>query len=89
MPWLGLEVYLSAPDAETFAAAARDWLSELPGLLSPDEWEEVLRNDKPPFTGKPEMLWPSYDEWVEPFMAWGRLWARRWSGTGCVSGSGG
>lgn len=93
MPWMGLDVFLPVPDAETFAAAARDWLGELPGLLAPDEWEEVLRNEKPPFTGKPHMLWPGYDEWVEPFMVWAemvvaplkwngmRVWHRRVSRT--------
>lgn len=73
VPWMGLDAFLPVPDAETFAAAARDWLGELPGLLAPDEWEKVLRNEKPPFTGKPHMLWPGYDEWVEPFTVWAEM----------------
>jgi hypothetical protein len=73
VPPTGLDVYVSVPDAGTFAAAAREWLAELPGLLAPGEWEEVLRNEKPPFSGKPEPRWPDYDEWVEPFTAWGKI----------------
>lgn len=89
VPGMDVDVFIPVPDAETFATAAKEWLGALPALLAPQEWEEVLRNDKPPFSGKPETLWPGYDEWVEPFMAWGviivaplkwngmRVWTRR------------
>jgi hypothetical protein len=70
---IGLDVFLSIPDAETFAVAAREWLASLPGLLAPQEWAEVLRGQKPPFSGRPEPRWPSFDEWKEPFTAWGDI----------------
>lgn len=89
VPPIGLDVFVSIPDAGAFETAAREWLRELPGLLAPREWEEVLRNDKPLFSCKPEMRWPGYDGWVEPFTVWGmivvaplkwngmRIWQRR------------
>jgi hypothetical protein len=89
VPSMGVDVFFPVPDAESFAAVARQWLGELPGLLAPEAWEEVLRARKPPFRGKPELRWPEYDEWEEPFMAWGtivvaplkwngmRIWHRR------------
>jgi len=70
--WTVLDVFLSVPDAESFAVAAREWLAGLPGLLAPQEWAEVLRAEKPPFSG-PSSRWPSFDEWEEPFMAWGSI----------------
>lgn len=70
VPRIGLDVFLSIPDAEAFAVAAREWMSSLPGLLAPQEWAEVLRRQKPPFSGPPQPRWPSFDEWQEPFMAW-------------------
>jgi hypothetical protein len=73
VPGMDVDAFLPVPDAETFATAAREWLGALPALLAPTEWEEVLRNDKPPFSGKPELVWPEYDEWTEPFMAWGDI----------------
>jgi len=73
LPGMTADVFLPVPDAETFEVAAREWLGWLPGLLAPAEWEEVLRGDKPPFSGKPEVVWPGYDEWAEPFMTWGEI----------------
>lgn len=89
MPSMGVDAFFPVPDAESFAAVARKWLGELPGLLAPEAWEEVLRAGKPPFRGTPDTRWPEYDEWEEPFMAWGaiavaplkwngmRIWYRR------------
>ncbi len=73
VPGMSVAAFLPVPDAETFAAAAREWLGALPALLAPAEWEEVLRGDKPPFRGQPLAMWPEYDEWAEPFMAWGDI----------------
>lgn len=72
--------------------AAREWLASVPGLLAPQEWAEVLREEKPPFSGPPAPKWPSFDGWEEPFMAWAevivaplkwdgmRTWRRRVTG---------
>jgi hypothetical protein len=82
MPGMNVDAFLPVPDAQTFAAAAREWLGALPALLAPAEWEEVLRGDKPPFSGKPKVMWPGYDEWAEPFMAWGDILVTplKWNG---------
>ena len=70
VPPVGLNVFVSIPDAESFAVAAREWLASVPGLLAPLEWAEVLREEKPPFSGPPVSEWPLFDGWQEPFMAW-------------------
>ena len=91
VPPVDLDVWLSIPDAESFAVASREWLASLPGLLAPQEWAEALRADKPPFKGPPESKSP-WDELEEPFMAWAeiivaplkndgmRIWRRRVTG---------
>ncbi len=88
---LGWLADVSIPRAEDFAAAAREWFAEVPGAVAPDEWEEVLREAKPPFRGKPQAVWPDYD-YQEPFMLWAdivlapakwrgmRVWQRRVNG---------
>jgi hypothetical protein len=68
---IALDMFLSIPDAESFAVAAREWLASVPGLLAPQEWAEVLRAGKPPFSGPPRL--PFDDDWEEPFMAWGEI----------------
>ena len=92
VPPVALDVFVSIPDAESFAVAAREWLATVPQLLAPLEWAEVLREDQPPFSGPPAPKWPSFDGWQEPFMAWAevlvvplkyhgmRTWRRRVTG---------
>jgi hypothetical protein len=70
---MGVDVFVAIPDAASFASSARDWFAHLPGLLAPEEWEEVLREDKPPFLGRPQVEWPLYEDWREPFMTWGQI----------------
>jgi hypothetical protein len=92
VPPVALDMFLSIPDSQTFAMAAREWLASLPGLLAPREWAEVLRERKPPFSGSPMPKFSS-DVLEEPFMAWGhvvvaplkwngmRVWQRRVTST--------
>ena len=92
VPLAALDVFVSIPDAESFAVAARERLGSVPGLLAPQEWAEVLREEKPPFSGPPVPEWSPFDGWQEPFMAWAevivaplkwngmRTWRRRVTG---------
>jgi hypothetical protein len=70
---LALVVDLSVPAAEDFAAAAGEWLAEIPARLAPAEWRAVLREEKPPFRGQPQAVWPDYEYYQEPFMVWARI----------------
>jgi hypothetical protein len=68
-----IEMSIDVPDPETFAAAAREWFARAPQVLAPHVWEEALRAEKAPFTGRPEPIWPDFDDFREPFMLWGEI----------------
>jgi hypothetical protein len=63
---MGLVAVIAIPGAAEFAAAARQWFATLPGLLAPEEWDEVLREEKPLFRGKPQVEWPLFEDYQEP-----------------------
>lgn len=73
MSGVGLAITLSIPDADEFASAARMWFRDVPALLAPAQWEQILREDRPPFRGRPQAEWPLYDDWREPFMLWAEI----------------
>jgi len=79
---MGLVADIAIPGAAEFAAAARQWFATLPGLLAPEEWEEVLREEKPLFRGKPQEEWPLFDDYQEPFTVWAEIIIapRKWRG---------
>lgn len=70
---MGLVAVIAIPGAAEFAAAARQWFATLPGLLAPEEWDEVLREEKPLFRGKPQVEWPLFDDYQEPFTVWAEI----------------
>jgi len=79
---ISIEASIDVPDPEAFAAAAREWFARAPELLAPDVWEEAVRAEKVPFTGRPEPIWPDFDDFLDPIMLWGRIIVAplRWHG---------
>jgi len=79
---MGLVAIIAIPGAAEFATAARPWFATLPGLLAPEEWDEVLREEKPVFRGKPQAEWPLFDDYQEPFTVWAEIIIapRKWRG---------